>query len=302
MRPLVTEAPIQPELLATFAERRRVGGVAELEVPAIYAREGVVEQHGKIESALLLEPSLLDGLDDLPMRTALLMPFFIRADGSTVRTGPKEMVRLGAREGSFERRNTDVSKRRLVDDWCRMYHPLEDGGFGLAEKTNTQAAARFRLYRAPSIREGQRFSTDQWRTSTFLKEARIPNVMVPMRYLREPATVRRLSAVQLRSLFALHALSDREVYGGVDPNHLCVRDGLLTVSADLAERIGEADKLLGLLTELEGMGELEFVPVELRILEFFPAARPHIQYVGDDDSSSDMVIRLTRAIVRGPAR
>jgi hypothetical protein len=300
MCPLKTETPIDPAELRSFADRGRAE-IGAMEIPVIRPGQGVVEQHGKIESTLLLEPSVLEGLDELPIRTALLAPFYIRQGGSTVRTGPREMIRCGAPEGSFERRNTAVrDEGTRVDDWERMYRPLEDRGIGACEWTNTQAATSFRLYRAPALREGGFIRNGQWRTRTLLEKARIPHVMVSTRYVREPKVLGGLSAAELRFLFALHAISDRAIYGGVDPSHVCVRDGRLTISEDVAERLCTADRLLGLLTEFERIDELRLVPAQLRALEFFPSSRPHIQYVGDDPESADLVVRLKRAVVWEP--
>lgn len=296
-----TSIEIRPDLLAVLSSPGRAEGEAVHE-SARAEGEGASEasesqtsrQHAKVESALLLEPSLLDGLDDLPMRAALAAPFYTYRNSARVGCGPAAMVRWGAQEGTFSVPNSKVLRSEFPkDEWDLVYQPLQERG--MARKLGER---KYELMRAPAVdAAGFRPSRDR-RTPALLLRPRntVPHVMLPAVYCEDAETVRNLSAIQLRALFALHALSDLQAHGGVDPNHVRISRGRMVVSPDLAERLGDASAMLRYLEEFHALGELVLVSADLREVEYFPAARPHIEYFGPDDRGEHFVVRMTRTV------
>lgn len=284
--PIHLSASLDPALMRAFAARAPEDVQVHLE-----------RAHGKVESALLLDPHLLDGMSDLGTRTALLAPMYTRGHGAVVSPGPREAHQTwGAVEGSFVRRNAVAARAPSDDDWQAVYAEVFERGMGEPQGRKGRARQSCRLLRAPSLSFGneRRFVRNgQPRDVRLLDRKHIHNVMFPAWIMSKDGPLKRLSAQGLRLFFAIYAISDPDAYGGTDPNHLRVQRGDLIMSQDLAARLGlSATEVLASLLEWDAENLVAFVPAELRSMSTYPSARPHIAYWGrsDEPECRDFVI------------
>ena len=255
--------------------------------------------HAKVENALILDPYALSGLDDLAVgvRTALMAPFHVKGEGAVAWAGPKAAIdKWGAVPGSFTRRNSEVRRKPVRDEWDRMYQPVFERSLAVSGGPKGESADSLRLQRAPSIRVDGVIASRQNRTVGLLKTEKVPHVMLPMSLIDPQDGVRRLSIEHIRLLMALYAMSDITMYGGVDPNHACVLDGALTMSDEYAYRLSVQppelfDSLIGPLSPF-----FAFAPASLAVRSIFPSARDHVIYMGPNAKPEcrDFVIRPLR--------